>query len=81
MCAPYQCAQSKNDIGNNSQTRDNVQSPKTTDGLNQINYALRITNCELDIANSVNAAACFFLPEKQAPQVVFSCGALTIKKL
>ena len=44
-------------------------------------YALRITNCELDIANSVNAAACFFLPEKQDPQVVFSCGALTIKKL
>ena len=44
MCAPYQCAQSKNDIGNNSQAQDNIQSLKTTDGQNQINYALRIAH-------------------------------------
>ena len=47
MCAPYQCAQSKKDIGNNSQAQDNIQSLKTTDGQNQINYALRIAHCAL----------------------------------
>ena len=75
MCAPFFVLSESFSEKLISNFQNNVSDNLIT------HYALRITNCELDIANSVNAAACFFLPEKQAPQVVFSCGALTIKKL
>ena len=75
MCAPFFVLSESFSEKLISNFQNNVSDNLIT------HYALRIANCELDIANSVNAAACFFLPEKQAPQVVFSCGALTIKKL